>query len=245
MRLLVEMRGTFPAQLASKGRLQTLVVNDRIGSGIRAQRAPDSGLECAAEPTLAAVALLHLKRAAAISAVEGHLIERMNGRFGPLVTNAAPSTFRPEGRRAAVRCTCSVKGRLHHCGHWLKSGAIHLEPTLDAERRQCGSFRPSKRTGLSAYIVPTTVIAPFQPGSEFVRLRNVCHRMERRPSILCDLAAKFVLQRCQWRFRLCTLQPQERPTCRSLECRSAARKPKLPRSFVSGVDGSIFCAARR
>jgi hypothetical protein len=35
------------------------------------------------KPTLAAVALLHLKRMAAISAVESHLIERVNGRFGP------------------------------------------------------------------------------------------------------------------------------------------------------------------
>jgi hypothetical protein len=50
-------------------------VNVRVGSGIRAQRQPDSGLECAAEPTFAAVALLHLKRTAAIRAVEGHLIE--------------------------------------------------------------------------------------------------------------------------------------------------------------------------
>jgi hypothetical protein len=31
------------------------------------------------KPTLAAVALLHLKRTAAISAVESHLIERVNG----------------------------------------------------------------------------------------------------------------------------------------------------------------------
>ena len=29
------------------------------------------------------MALLHLKRMAAIRAVEGHLIERVNGRFGP------------------------------------------------------------------------------------------------------------------------------------------------------------------
>jgi hypothetical protein len=35
------------------------------------------------KPTLAAVALLHLKRTAAISAVEGHQIKRVNGRFGP------------------------------------------------------------------------------------------------------------------------------------------------------------------
>jgi hypothetical protein len=46
------------------------------------------------------------------------------------------------------------KGRVRQCGHWLKSGAIHREPTLDTERRQCGSFRPFKRTELSAYIVP-------------------------------------------------------------------------------------------
>jgi hypothetical protein len=39
--------------------------------------------ETAPKPTLAAVALLHLKRMAAIRAVEGHLIERVNGRFGP------------------------------------------------------------------------------------------------------------------------------------------------------------------
>ena len=50
-----------------------------FGSGIRAQRAPEPGLECAAEPTFAAVALLHLKRTAAICAVEGNLIERVNG----------------------------------------------------------------------------------------------------------------------------------------------------------------------
>jgi hypothetical protein len=41
-----------------------------------------------AKPTLAAVALLHLKRTAAISAVESHLIERVNGRFGPEVSFA-------------------------------------------------------------------------------------------------------------------------------------------------------------
>jgi hypothetical protein len=54
-----------------------------FGSGIRAQRQPDSGLECAAEPTFAAVALLHLKRMAAICAAEDHLIERLNGGSGP------------------------------------------------------------------------------------------------------------------------------------------------------------------
>jgi hypothetical protein len=37
-------------------------------------------------------------------------------------------------------------------------GAIHLEPTLDAERRQCGSFRPFKRTELSAYFVPIVAV---------------------------------------------------------------------------------------
>ncbi len=57
--------------------------NVSVGSGIRIQRAPGSGLECAAEPTLAVMVLLHLKRTAAISAVEGHLIERVNGGLGP------------------------------------------------------------------------------------------------------------------------------------------------------------------
>jgi hypothetical protein len=55
------------------------------------------------KPTLAAVALLHLKRTAAISAVGGHLIERVNGRFGPLVTNAAPSTFRSQFSKSCLR----------------------------------------------------------------------------------------------------------------------------------------------
>ncbi len=64
------------------------MANVFFGSGIRFQRAPGSGLECAAEPTLAVVVLLHLKRTAAISAVEGHLIERVNGGLGP------PSTLR-------------------------------------------------------------------------------------------------------------------------------------------------------
>jgi hypothetical protein len=53
----------------------------RIGSTIRVQHAPDSGLECAAEPTFAAVPLLHLKRTAAICEVVSHLIERVNGSF--------------------------------------------------------------------------------------------------------------------------------------------------------------------
>jgi hypothetical protein len=57
--------------------------NGGIGSGIRAQRQPESGLECAAEPTFTAVALLHLKRMAAICVAEGHLIERVNGGLGP------------------------------------------------------------------------------------------------------------------------------------------------------------------
>ena len=63
-----------------------------FGSGIRIQRAPGSGLECAAEPTLAAVALLHFKRMAAICEVEDHLIERVNGGFGP----RAPITTRSD-----------------------------------------------------------------------------------------------------------------------------------------------------
>jgi hypothetical protein len=40
-----------------------------------------------------------------------------------------------------------------------KPGAIHREPTVDAERLQCGSFRPFKRTELSAYIVPEGDVA--------------------------------------------------------------------------------------
>jgi hypothetical protein len=39
----------------------------------------ESGLDTHDKPTFAAVALLHLKRMAAISAVESHLIERVNG----------------------------------------------------------------------------------------------------------------------------------------------------------------------
>jgi hypothetical protein len=35
-----------------------------------------------------------------------------------------------------------------------EGGANSGEPTLDAERRQCASFRPFKRTELSAYFVP-------------------------------------------------------------------------------------------
>jgi hypothetical protein len=48
------------------------------------------GLDTRDKPTLAAVALLHLKRTAAISAVESHLIERVNGRFGPGPTLGPP-----------------------------------------------------------------------------------------------------------------------------------------------------------
>ena len=55
----------------------------RLGSEVRAHSALESGLDTRDKPTLAAVALLHLKRTAAISAVGGHLIERVNGRFGP------------------------------------------------------------------------------------------------------------------------------------------------------------------
>jgi hypothetical protein len=56
--------------------------------GLRIQRAPGSGLECAAEPTLVAVTLLRLKRTAAICEVEDHLIERVNGGFGPFGLSA-------------------------------------------------------------------------------------------------------------------------------------------------------------
>ena len=78
-------------------------VKGRFGSGIRIQRAPGSGLECAAEPTLAVVALLHLKRTAAIGAVEGHLIERVNGGLGPEVAFGSLSSNDGFVRTAAVR----------------------------------------------------------------------------------------------------------------------------------------------
>ena len=57
----------------------------KVGSGSCADLHDPSAqrLECAAEPTFTAVALLHLKRMAAICVVDGHLIERVNGRFGP------------------------------------------------------------------------------------------------------------------------------------------------------------------
>jgi hypothetical protein len=64
------------------GRLRS---NDRFGSEVRAHSALESGLDAHDKPTFAAVALLHLKRTAAICAVEGHLIERVNGRFGPSI----------------------------------------------------------------------------------------------------------------------------------------------------------------
>ncbi len=86
--------------------LDIIELNILIGSGIRAHRQPDSGRECAAEPTLAVVALLHTKRMAAISAVEGHLIERVNGRFGP----EAPVVDRPEDAFGLSVCNATVNG---------------------------------------------------------------------------------------------------------------------------------------
>jgi hypothetical protein len=74
----------------------------RVGSGIRAQRQPNSGLDTHDKPTFAAVALLHLKRMAAIRAVEGHPIERVNGRFGPeaaIMLIAVKVRFVPLSRR--------------------------------------------------------------------------------------------------------------------------------------------------
>ncbi len=59
-------------------------VKGRFGSKSDLRHPSGLGLECAAEPTFAVVALLHLKRTAAISAVEGHLIERVNGGLGPI-----------------------------------------------------------------------------------------------------------------------------------------------------------------
>jgi hypothetical protein len=57
--------------------------NVRVGSKARAHSALESGLDTGDKPTLASVPLLHLKRTAAISAVEGHLNERVNGGLGP------------------------------------------------------------------------------------------------------------------------------------------------------------------
>jgi hypothetical protein len=57
-------------------------VKGRFGSKVRAHSALESGLDTRDKATLAAVALLHLKRTAAIRAVEDHLIERVNGGYG-------------------------------------------------------------------------------------------------------------------------------------------------------------------
>jgi hypothetical protein len=46
-----------------------------LGSEARVRCVLESGLDTRNKPTLAAVALLHFKRTAAICAVEGHLIE--------------------------------------------------------------------------------------------------------------------------------------------------------------------------
>ena len=39
------------------------------------------------------------------------------GSFEPLMTNSAPSTFRPEGRRAAVRCSREATDQFPQSGH--------------------------------------------------------------------------------------------------------------------------------
>jgi hypothetical protein len=53
------------------------------------------------------VALLHLKRTAAISAVESHLIERVNGSYGPEVAFGSISSNGGFVRFAAVCRKCS------------------------------------------------------------------------------------------------------------------------------------------
>jgi hypothetical protein len=60
------------------------------------------GLDTGDKPTLAAVPLLHLKRMAAIRAVEGHLIERVNGGLGPEVAFGSLSSNGGFVRIAAV-----------------------------------------------------------------------------------------------------------------------------------------------
>jgi hypothetical protein len=84
------------------------------------------------------VALLHLKRTAAISAVESHLIERVNGRFGPLAAfNLLRSNgkFVPLSRRWAQSKSMSAPSnsiiRLPS-GLRLECGD---EPTFGPERR--------------------------------------------------------------------------------------------------------------
>jgi hypothetical protein len=56
-----------------------------LGSEVRAHSALESGLDTRDKPTLAAAALLHLKRMAAICAADDHLIEQVNGRFSSLI----------------------------------------------------------------------------------------------------------------------------------------------------------------
>jgi hypothetical protein len=63
-----------------------------------------------------------------ICVVEDHLIERVNGGFGPSVTNAAVAENRHEGREAVIRCTMD-EGRLsgQSC-HPTKVSDVRFDP---------------------------------------------------------------------------------------------------------------------
>ncbi len=127
----------------------------RSGSGIRFQRAPGSGLECAAEPTLAVVALLHLKRTAAISAVECHLIERVNGGYGPNCTSSPERPFSSGlcAFKRAVLSACFVPS--------MDIGGARNERPLRAqsdrccapfERKQCATIRTFGESTLRVFL---------------------------------------------------------------------------------------------
>jgi hypothetical protein len=68
------------------------------------------------------VALLHLERMAAISAVEGHLIELVNGRFGPF----EPMVDRPEDAFGLSVCNATVNGP-RGCGFRRKIEVMRAE----------------------------------------------------------------------------------------------------------------------
>ena len=57
-------------------------------------------------PTFAAAATLHLRRMAAICAADDHLIEQVNGGFGPF----EPMVDRPEDAFGMSVCNATVNG---------------------------------------------------------------------------------------------------------------------------------------
>ena len=110
--------------------------NIAFGSEVRAHSALESGLDTGDKPTLAAVALLHLKRTAAISAVESHLIERVNGGFGPraaftlLRSNGGfvrIAAYLPRQSECLLRVNCGPMAKSSECLRhgYQASGSIH------------------------------------------------------------------------------------------------------------------------